>query len=279
MLTLVLSLAIAAVPLAPASVGGCDDFDAWRGCTSATVDGDDAVLRGDSGAPAGGNGNRGGGTGDSGSASGKGGNGGGRGDADGADAADGGNGGNHCKGEDAASTSECAWNPPRDGYDVVMVTMSDIARFRPSPALQQMQPDGWVVVGLPANIYAVADTQVVAGELLESPAEVRFTPVGYRWDYGDGTSASLRAAGSTWAALGLREFDPTATSHVYRRPGSYTISLSVVYRAEYRIEQGEFVAIAGTLTVPANELRIVAGSAKTVLVDRDCVRNPSGPGC
>ena len=142
-----------------------------------------------------------------------------------------------------------------------------------------MEPDGWVVVGLPANIYAIVDPQVVPGVLLGAPADVRFTPVGYRWDYGDGSSAVLGTKGGTWAALGLREFDATETSHIYEAAGSYTIRLSIVYRAEYRISGGPFIPIAGTITLPANELYITAGGAKTVLVDRDCTRAPAGPGC
>ncbi|QEO10474.1 PKD domain-containing protein [Protaetiibacter larvae] len=160
-----------------------------------------------------------------------------------------------------------------------MVTLDDIARFRPAPGIQRMEPDGWVVVGLPANIYAIANAELVPGTLLELPAEVRFTPVGFRWDYGDGSTATLTTKGGTWRALGLSEFDPTPTSHIYRAPGSYTIRLSIVYRAEYRLEDGPFAPIAGTITLPANELHITAGGAKTVLVDRDCTVAPAGPGC
>jgi hypothetical protein len=162
---------------------------------------------------------------------------------------------------------------------VTVVTLADIARFRPAPGIQRMEPDGWVVVGLPANIYSIVDTQIVAGELLGQSADVRFTPVAWQWNYGDGTAASLPTRGGTWAALGLREFDATPTSHIYQRAGSYTIRLSIVYRAEYRIAQGPFTPIAGTITLPANELHITASGAKTVLVDRDCTVAPRGPGC
>ncbi|MCS0500576.1 hypothetical protein [Protaetiibacter mangrovi] len=174
------------------------------------------------------------------------------------------------------STLGCA---PRDDFDVTVITLADIARFRPAPGVQRMEPDGWVVVGLPANIYSIVDRQVVAGTLLGQPADVRFTPVAWRWDYGDGSGATLATKGGTWAALGLREFDATPTSHVYRLGDDYTIRLSIVYHAEYRMSGGAFTPIAGTLTLPANELRITAGGAKTVLVDRDCTVAPHGPGC
>lgn len=173
-------------------------------------------------------------------------------------------------------TEEC---DHRDWFDVQVVTLADIARFRPTAGVQRMEPDGWVVVGLPANFYALVDPQVVPGELLGQPADVRFTPVSWHWDYGDGATATRATKGGTWAGLGLREFDATPTSHVYRSPGGYTVRLSIRYRAEYRIGGGAFVPIAGTIVLPANELRITAGGAKTVLVDRDCTVAPRGPGC
>jgi hypothetical protein len=168
---------------------------------------------------------------------------------------------------------------PRDDYTITVITLSDIARFRPAPGIQRMEPDGWVVVGLPANIYSSVATQIVPGQLLGQSADVRFTPISWRWSYGDGATATLPTKGGSWAALGLREFDPTPTSHIYEQAGNYTIRLSIVYRAEYRIAGGPFTAIAGTLTLPANELHITASGAKTVLVDRDCTVAPRGPGC
>ena len=98
-----------------------------------------------------------------------------------------------------------------------------------------MEPNGWMIVGLDTNFFATGGVQVKDGTLLGQPASVRFTPVTWRWTYGDGTSASAAMGGTTWAAQGVREFDPTPTSHVYRSPGTYYIDLSIDYRAEYRI--------------------------------------------
>jgi hypothetical protein len=167
----------------------------------------------------------------------------------------------------------------RPGDDVPPITLTDIASFRPHPGVQYMEPHGWAVVGLDTNFYAVVGTQVQAGTLLGHDAAVRFTPVAYRWDYGDGTVVTLPTRGGTWAALGLPEFARTPTSHVYRTAGHYVIRLTIEFRAEYRFAGGAYVPIAGRLALPANELRIRAGSATTVLVDRDCTRNPDGPGC
>jgi hypothetical protein len=158
------------------------------------------------------------------------------------------------------------------------VTLRDIASFRPAPGVQFMEPDGWVVPGLDANFYSVVGQQLVPGTLLGRPATVRFTPVSWHWNYGDGSAVVRATKGATWAAQGLHDFDRTATSHVYRAEGEYVIHLSIDFRAEYRFGAG-FVPIAGTINLPANDLRVTVTGAKTVLVDHDCVANPAGPGC
>ena len=159
------------------------------------------------------------------------------------------------------------------------ITLRDIASFRPAPGVQHMEPNGWVVAGLDANFYAVVNQQLVAGTLLGQPATVRFTPTGYHWNYGDGTAATRSTKGATWASQGLHDFDPSPTSHVYAAEGDFVIRLSIDFRAEYRFGSAGFVPIVGTITLPANELRVTVTGAKTVLVEHDCNANPGGPGC
>lgn len=254
MLAAVVAVSIALVAGAPPTPTGGGYGDAWLG----TIQDDEAVLEGSAISTGGSNGDGGSG---------------------------GGSGAQGTSQPSPESDTMCAGPcighrdaPDMPGNDHT-VTLSDIARFRPAPGIQRMEPDGWVVVGLPANIYSIVGVQIVPGELLGQSADVRFTPVAWRWNYGDGTAATLPTKGGTWQALGLREFDATPTSHIYQRAGNYTIRLSIVYRAEYRIAGGPFVPIAGTITLPANELYITASGAKTVLVDRDCTVAPRGPGC
>lgn len=159
------------------------------------------------------------------------------------------------------------------------VTISDIATFIPTPGRQRMEPDGWTIAGLDTNFYAITGPHVVNGTLLGRPADVRFTPISYRWAYGDGTSATRSTPGATWAAQGIREFEPTPTSHVYEQVGDYTITLSIAFAAEYRFAGGPWRPVVGTITLPANDVRIRVGTAKTVLVEQDCAQNPAGPGC
>jgi hypothetical protein len=142
-----------------------------------------------------------------------------------------------------------------------------------------MEPKGWTVVGVETNFYSRAVTQVQDGELLGQPASVRFTPVRFRWSYGDGTEALLRTRGDTWASQNIGEFDKTDTSHRYRAIGAYEVEHTIEFAAEYRYAGGDWTPIAGTIPTAANRLAVSVGGARTVLVARECTQNPAASGC
>jgi hypothetical protein len=158
-------------------------------------------------------------------------------------------------------------------------TLSDIASFRPEVGTAHMQPNGWGVVGIHTNFYSIGGAHVVTGTLLGQPASVRFTPIAWHWDYGDGTAATAGAPGGTWAQLGIREFDATPGSHVYATKGGYTVRLGIEYTAEYQFAGQPWLPIPGSLLLSANDLSITTWNVKTVLVAEDCLADPSAPGC
>ena len=162
------------------------------------------------------------------------------------------------------------------------VTIRDVATFRPELAVLTSEPDGWAVRGLDANFIATGGSSTRSGTLLGVTADVRFTPIAWQFDYGDATEPrSTATPGATWQSLGLTEFDETATSHVYDTSGTYTVTLLVDYAAEYRLgATGPYIPIPGTLAIPSAPITlVVADSATTALVDRDCTAHPRGPGC
>ena len=159
------------------------------------------------------------------------------------------------------------------------ITLNDVKAFTPVVGVNHMQPKGWMVVGLDANFYATGGASVKTGELLGFDAAVRFTPVRWRWNFGDGDGVTRASPGASWAAQDVEEFDRTPTSHVFDRAGTFTITLEIDYSVDYQFNGSGWVPIAGILTVDSNQLVATAGSAKTVLVDRDCGQNPHGPGC
>lgn len=180
------------------------------------------------------------------------------------------------------NVATCAGEPtatPEEPEAPVVVTLRDIASFRPAIPGNEMEPGGWAIEGLHANFVAEASVEVVSGTLLGQPADVRFTPVGYRWAHSDGTAIDSATPGATWAALGQREFTETPTSHVYAASGEYTVVLTVVLSAEYRFAGSPWRSIAGTLALAGEPERVLVGQFDTVLANGDCNARPSGPGC
>ncbi|WP_345063813.1 hypothetical protein [Leifsonia kafniensis] len=171
----------------------------------------------------------------------------------------------------------CIPNSPCDPNFTVRI--SDLVNFTPATASTGMEPNGWMVVGLPANFMATAEIHVRSGLLLGFPAEVRFTPVSYSWNFGDGTTLSSASGGSPWAAQSLAEFSDTSTSHRYAASATFVIVSGVTYTAEYRFAEQGWRTIAGTLSVTAEPFSAVAGQAKTVLVNDGCQADSRGPGC
>ena len=171
----------------------------------------------------------------------------------------------------------CQPQTPCDPALVVRVT--DLVSIDAQVSSQRMEPDGWVVVGLPANFMATAVEHTRSGMLLGFPADVRFTPAGFHWDYGDGTSVTTETGGASWAELGLPEFSETPTSHVFTEVGNPTITLDVLYTAEYRFAGSDWREVEGVLAVPGAPITAHASLAGTVLVAEGCSSNPGGPGC
>lgn len=170
------------------------------------------------------------------------------------------------------SLAQLELNPPEVGID-------DLASFYPAAPTIASEPNGWAVTGLDANFVVGAKTHTASGPLLGRDADVRFTPARFRWDFGDGIRSTTTTAGRTWHDLGLPDFSPTTTSHVYAVPGSYDVDVAVEYTAEFRVGGGAWRDIPGVLTLPAPTSTIVAADAATVLVQRTCRSDPRGIGC
>ncbi|MCU1406377.1 MAG: hypothetical protein JWQ43_2680 [Glaciihabitans sp.] len=159
------------------------------------------------------------------------------------------------------------------------VTIADLINFRPTPGIARMEPIGWGVVGLTTNFWMTSGSEVQAGVLLERQALVRFTPVSYRWDYGDGTGIDLGTSGAQWSELGVDEFGRTAVGHVYDEPGVYTVTSRVDFSAEYQYAGSGWVPLEGFVPSQSNVLQATVGRASPLLVSADCRIDPAAIGC
>lgn len=168
---------------------------------------------------------------------------------------------------------------PADPVQVARtITITDLARFVPSSTTVAGEPDNVAVVGLPANFVSSATTETMPGTILGRALTIRFTPVNYAFDYGDGERRDSATAGASWDASGQAQFTPTGTSHVYKMAGRYTATVTVTYAADIDLGSG-WIPINGTLNGPpaSQEIRVV--KARTALVQGTCQERPSAPGC
>lgn len=168
--------------------------------------------------------------------------------------------------------------PAAPGTPAWSVTISDLARFVPSTATVAGEPENIAVVGLPANFLSSAKTEAIPGTILGRALSIRFTPVNYAFDYGDGEQRTSTTPGTAWDASGQAQFTPTDTSHVYKDPGTYTVTATVTYAADIDLGTG-WIPINGTLNGPPAGQQVRVVKAHTALVQGTCTERPSAPGC
>ncbi|MCW3494592.1 hypothetical protein [Microbacterium sp. SSM24] len=159
------------------------------------------------------------------------------------------------------------------------VTLADLASFRPATPRLTGQPAGFAIAGMPANLVAAASVQSIPGTVLDWEVTVRFTPVSFEFDHGDGTSAVYTTGGATWEQLGQPQLTPTATSHVFRDRGTYSVAVTVRYAASVNFGTGTWRPVPGYVTATSGGYAVRVLEARTALVDKTCIENPDGPGC
>lgn len=166
--------------------------------------------------------------------------------------------------------------PADPGFPVV--TLADLVSFRPVTPELTGEPAGFGVVGMPANFVTAASEQQLTGTLLGYPVTVRFTPTAFVFSYGDGTTQRAASGGASWEASGAAQFTPTDTSHVYAERGSYVTGVTIEYAAAVDFGAG-WQPVDGVVTARSAGYPVEVVEARTALVDRTCLENPTGPGC
>jgi hypothetical protein len=169
----------------------------------------------------------------------------------------------------------------RDAYSVVIMSprAEDLVAFTPNRPSLTIEPDGVGLVGAPSNLVVDVGTHRMSGTLFDRPVTVRFTPAGYAFDYGDGSTAVTQTGGSTWTSLHQAQLTSTATSHVYRSRGTFPVSVRVVYDAAVDWGDGVWYDVIGQVRSAPMTTSIQVYEAHTALVAHTCEEAPTAPGC
>jgi hypothetical protein len=141
-----------------------------------------------------------------------------------------------------------------------------------------MQPSEHTLRGAHTNIYAVAEEQTFALNMLGQAVVIRVEPVGYSWSYGDGhVFGPVADAGGPVPRERLGE--QTATSHVYKETGDFGIILTTTFRGYYSVNGGQEIPIPNTADFDSFPVMISVWRSVVNNYADNCLENPEGAGC
>lgn len=156
------------------------------------------------------------------------------------------------------------------------VSLDDAVRLlSPNPQIES-DTEGRGVRNAETNFYTDDAPATLTTTLGGEVVDLRLTPITFTWDYGDGTPAVTTTSGGTpQPGFNVR----TATSHVYERTGSYTVTLTTVYVGEVRYPGEDWQRIDGQITRTATPVTADIWTTSTRNVAEDCSADASAWGC
>ena len=146
--------------------------------------------------------------------------------------------------------------------DISQLAIREFKRIDwPASELIVQPPGGETLVNLETIFYTtnskpIAQTVTLAGRWVTIEA----TPPSYTWHFGDETVETTTSPGHPHPNHDV--------FHVYTSKGDVAASVSTTYSGRFRIGNGEWQAIPGTLTVDAEAVGITVLEAKPQLVLR-----------
>lgn len=173
----------------------------------------------------------------------------------------------------ARTNARAAAAPPPDP----VVTVEEFRKLPVKGATVSVQPGPDTLKNYHTNVYATTGEQTLDTTLLGRPVTVRATPVSYVYDYGDGT---VRETTDPGHALPAGSWDvPTSTSHQYKRPGRASIVVTTVYSGQYKVGNGAWKPVDGTIGIPSAPQPVTIWRTKTGWVSERCGNGAGAWGC
>ena len=151
---------------------------------------------------------------------------------------------------------------PADPQAAVFVSAEDFRRLPLVASVPSYQPgSGMGLVNMELIVFTDPVVQVLATTVLGTPVSVRATPVGFSWDFGDG-SVPLVTSDPGAPYPEFRVF------HVYRSVGTYEVRLTTTWAGEFQVNgQGPWFPVTGTAQTTSPAFTETVVEARSHLVD------------
>ena len=145
---------------------------------------------------------------------------------------------------------------------IITVTREDFASMPVAPLVASAgPPEGWLPVHMVNVLHADSAPQTMDMTLLDTPVQVRATPVLYDWDLGDGNTISTTNPGEPYPS--------EAVSSTYRYEGWYDVTLTTTFSGQFSVAGGPWQDIDGTIEVASEPIALYSKSLESRLVNGD----------
>lgn len=115
-----------------------------------------------------------------------------------------------------------------------------------------------------SHMWATGNEQSFNDQIDNTPVLIKAIPVQWQWNYGDGISRNLDFPGEPLPSHTLHQ--ETSTSHSYVETGTFTVTLTTIYRGEFRVGNGPWQPIGGQAAVPSTPIQIDVWKTKKELI-------------
>lgn len=151
-----------------------------------------------------------------------------------------------------------------------LAVLREVRRLVPRPGVGIAPPGGVTLVNIQTLLWAQTPVQRSLGSvsLLGHEVALRVRVQRVDWDFGDGQSETTSGPQRRYdPASGCRSvMCPGYWGHVYSVTGPMTVTATVTWSGQYRVDGGAVLDIAGTVTGPGASATLVVKQARGVLV-------------
>lgn len=129
----------------------------------------------------------------------------------------------------------------------------------PAATLVIQPPDGLTLVNFDTNFYTTSTRPITRTvTLLGQQVTLEATPAEFHWDFGDGGAVTTTEPGAPYPDL--------TVTHNYLQTGTYRPSLATTFTGRFRVGDGAWQQIPGTVTIDGTGQALRAIEAQPKLV-------------